>query len=327
MNREIMERLSEHYRLQRAQNAREEERRLREVCEKDGQLAQLIDERREMILGFCKSAVLNPKAEPPQEQMRRYNREIRERLRLGGFPEDYLEPVYRCQKCRDTGLMGEEERVQCDCARQILLSLADTVGTQEESFEHFDLNLFPETVPEGMEITQRAEMRIIRDLCEAYADRFPAQRPQDLLLYGNSGLGKSYLLCCIARRLSEKGNSVQLVSAYDVIRRMRDAFFGREDDTAELYQADLLLIDDLGMEPMMENITLEQLFHLISVRRSRRLPMVISTNLTMKELKARYSERIASRLLDSTLCRVVPLKGEDVRLARQRAKSVEEADR
>ena len=111
---------------------------------------------------------------------------------------------------------------------------------------------------------------------------------------------------------------VRLVSAYDVIRRMRDAFFGRADEPEDFYQADLLLIDDLGMEPMMENITLEQLFHLINVRRSRRLPMVISTNLTMKDLKARYSERIASRLLDSGLCRVIQIRGADIRLARQR---------
>ena len=319
MNREIMERLSENYRLQREKNAREEERRQEEVCAKDGQLAELITARRRMILDFCRSAVRDPGAEPPEETMRRYNREIRERLRLNGFPEDYLEPVYRCPKCRDTGLMGDEERVQCDCARQMILNLADTVGTQEESFEAFDLNVFPENVPEGMEITQREEMRRIRDLAEAYADQFPAQQPRDLLLYGSSGLGKSYLLCCIARRLSERGMDVLLVSAYDVVRRMRDAFFGREDDTGEFYQADLLLIDDLGMEPMLENITLEQLFHLISVRRSRRLPVVISTNLTMKELKARYSERIASRLLDSGLCRVVPIKGEDVRLIRQRS--------
>ena len=67
----------------------------------------------------------------------------------------------------------------------------------------------------------------------------------------------------------------------------------------------------------MENITLEQLFQLMNVRRSRRLAMVFSTNLTMRELKARYTERIASRLLDSGLCRVVPLKGADVRLTKQ----------
>lgn len=318
MNREIMERLSEHYRLQRERNAREEERRLQEVCAKDAKLSELISARHRMILDFCKSAVRHPGEELPEETMRRYNREIREGLKLNGFPETYLEPVYRCPKCRDTGLMGDEVRVQCDCARQFILSLADTVGTQEESFEAFDPGVFPETVPEGMTITQREQMKRIRDVCEQYADQFPAQQPKDLLLYGNSGLGKSYLLCCIARRLSERGMDVQLVSAYDVIRRMRDAFFGRADEPEDFYQTDLLLIDDLGMEPMMENITLEQLFHLINVRRSRRLPMVISTNLTMKDLKARYSERIASRLLDSGLCRVIQIRGADIRLTRQR---------
>ena len=318
MNREIMERLTESYRRQRESDAREEARRLAEVCSKDEGLSRLIAERRRMILDFCRTAIMNPGLESPQERMRALNLEIAGRLTQNGFPRDYLEPVYACAKCRDTGFKGEEERVWCDCARQKLQTMEDTVGTREESFEAFDLNVFPETIPDGLPITQREQMSRIRDVCERYADAFPQQRPADLLLYGGSGLGKSYLLCCIARRIQENGWNTRLISSYDVIRIMRDAFFGRGDETDELFRADLLLIDDLGMEPMLENVTLEQLFHLINVRRSRRLPIVISTNLTMKELKARYSERIASRLLDAALCRVIPLKGQDIRLLNSR---------
>ena len=127
------------------------------------------------------------------------------------------------------------------------------------------------------------------------------------------GLGKSFLLSCIARRLWARGYEAALYSAYDVIRLMRDAYFGREDETEPLYAADVLLIDDLGMEPMMENITLEQLFQLVNVRRSRNLAMVFSTNLNTEEIKARYTERLASRLFDRSLCRMIRLAGEDVR--------------
>ncbi len=318
MNREIMDRLMEEYRLQREENAREEERRREEVRRKDAELARLIDERHGMILSFCRDAIRNPKHASPAETMRDYNRRIRERLTADGFPENYLEPVCRCEKCHDTGMMGDEERTWCDCLRERLLQMADTVGTQEESFEAFDLNVFPETVPEGMTVTQREEMRRVRQVCELYADGFPRQVPKDLVLYGKSGLGKSYLLCCIARRVRERGADARLVSSYDVIRLLRDAYFGREDETDGLFDADLLLIDDLGMEPLMENVTLEQLYHLINVRRSRGLAMVFSTNLTMQEIRGRYSERIASRLLDASLCRLIPVKGEDIRLIKGR---------
>lgn len=317
MRQETIDRLMEDYRLQRQKNAAEEARRKEEVAEKDPALGELIVRRHRMILDFCRSAILGPGAEDPAQRMREYNARIREKLLKNGFPADYLEPVYACPVCRDTGLAGEERRVWCACLIKKAAALENTVGTGQESFENFDETVFPETVPEGMEITQREEMRRVRGLCEKYADSFPFQQPQDLLLYGSSGLGKSYLLCCIAQRVREKGARAELISAYDAVRLLRDAFFGREDDTDRLYTADVLLLDDLGMEPMMENVTLEQLFHLINIRREKGLAMVISTNLGMSELKARYSERIASRLLDARLCRAVPIKGRDIRLLRQ----------
>ena len=320
MNQELYDRLMDSYRLTREQNAREEARRRDEAKKSDPELARLMDERHQMILTFGRAAIQKEPAEDLTERMREYNRQIRERLMLRGFPPDWLEPVYTCPKCRDTGLMGEEERFYCDCFRKKVLELTDTVGTGKESFEAFDETVFPQTAPEGMEITQREEMRRVRAMCEKYADQYPFQQPADLLLYGSSGLGKSYLMCCIARRLREKGADAELISSYDVIRLLRDAYFGRQDETDRLFNADVLLVDDLGMEPMMENVTLEQLFHLISVRRSRSLPMVFSTNLTMSELKKRYSERISSRLLDATLCRVIPLKGRDIRLIRRDAR-------
>ena len=209
--------------------------------------------------------------------------------------------------------MDEDGRRSCDCWRQRAFELMTTVGERDECFELFDISVFPETVPEGLTITQREEMLRIRDYCLKYADRYPNQQVPDLLLYGASGLGKSFLLHCIARRLQERGFQAELVSAYDVIRLMRDAYFGREDDTARLFEADVLLIDDLGMEPMMENITIEQLFQLINARRSQGRSMVFSTNLNTQELKNRYTERIYSRLLDKTKCTAILLSGQDIR--------------
>ena len=75
----------------------------------------------------------------------------------------------------------------------------------------------------------------------------------------------------------------------------------------------LLLIDDLGTEPLMENITVTQLFNLLNERQNAKRHTVISTNLSVLELKARYTERITSRLLDETSCKLVKFIGEDIR--------------
>ena len=313
MDRRIREALAEEYRLQREKNAAEEARRREEIRERAPQVWALMEKRQAMIERFCRLALTDADFTTPADELGRLNNDVRIALQAAGYPADYLEPVVRCPKCGDTGLTGGDERRECDCYRQRAFELSSTIGSAGESFEAFDERVFPETVPEGLPITQRAAMRRLRKFCEDYADAFPVQKPCDLLLYGKSGLGKTYLLHCIARRLQERGFRAELVSAYDVIRVMRDAYFGREDDTARLYEADLLLIDDLGMEPMMENITIEHLFQLVNTRRSRGLPMVFSTNLNTEEIKHRYNERLASRLFDRSLCQVVQLLGQDVR--------------
>ena len=313
MDKRIREQIAEEYKLQRAKNAAEEARRRDELREKAPQVWALMNQRQDMITRFCRLALTDADFTTPEDALTEATERIRTALREAGYPEDYLEPVCRCSKCRDTGVTDDAVRQECDCLRRRAFELSNTVGMQNESFEAFNENVFPETVPDGLAITQRKEMVLLRKHCEAYADRFPEQNPRDLLLYGPSGLGKSYLLHCIARRLQERGFQPELISSYDVIRLMRDAYFGRGDDTGRLYDADILLIDDLGMEPLMENVTIEQLFQLVNVRRSRGLAMVFSTNLKTEEIKARYTERLASRLLDRTLCQVIQLSGEDTR--------------
>ena len=310
MDSRIREALAAEYRRRREADEAEEARRREEIRARAPGVQAAIDRRLAMIEDFCRRAIADPSFRPQEDALRAASAQVQAALEAAGYPKDWLEPVCTCPVCRDTGRVDGRD---CECARRLAFELSDTVNAEEASFEAFDETVFPETVPEGLTITQRAAMRKLRRYCENYADTFPDQTPRDLLLYGESGLGKSYLLGCMARRLWARGCDAELVSAYDVIRVMRDAYFGREDDTGRLYDADILLIDDLGMEPMMENITIEQLFQLVNVRRSRGLAMVFSTNLNMEEIQRHYTERLASRLLDRSLCQVVRLAGEDVR--------------
>lgn len=314
MDSRIREALSAEYRRRREADEAEETRRREEIRARAPQVQSAIDSRQALVEEFCRRALSDPGFRPREEDLRAASARVRAALAEAGYPQDWLEPVCVCPLCQDSGRVDGRD---CECARQLAFELSNTVNAENACFEAFDETVFPETVPEGLTITQRAEMRRLRTYCEGYADTFPRQQPRDLLLYGASGLGKSYLLGCMARRLWSRGFEAELISAYDVIRIMRDAYFGREDDTERLYTADVLLIDDLGMEPMMENITIEQLFQLINVRRSRGLAMVFSTNLNMEEIKRRYTERLASRLFDRSLCQVVRLVGEDVRTRRR----------
>ena len=76
---------------------------------------------------------------------------------------------------------------------------------------------------------------------------------------------------------------------------------------------ELLLIDDLGTEPLMNNVTVTQLFNLLNERQMAGRHTVISTHLAMSELQERYTERISSRFLDATGCRRLVFIGADIR--------------
>ena len=155
-------------------------------------------------------------------------------------------------------------------------------------------------------------MDMLRHQCEQYAEKYPSAATMDLLLMGQSGLGKTYLMHAIAKRLLERGFNVMMISAYRFLD-VRAYFSGKQEEMDTLMDTDVLMIDDMGVEPLMENITIVQWFNLINERQLRDKGTVISTNLNVEELRRRYTERITSRLLDGKQCMLLQFLGDDVR--------------
>ena len=155
-----------------------------------------------------------------------------------------------------------------------------------------------------------------RRMCEQYADRFPGTDYYNILLTGAGGLGKTFLLNSIFERVTGRGGSAVRITAFRMFETMRQQHVGSDESYNgfnALIETPMLLIDDLGSEPMMRNITIEYLFTLLNERIAARRHTVVATNLTPPQLKERYGERVASRLLDRSLCRAVQLRGKDLR--------------
>ena len=253
------------------------------------------------------------------------NRQIAQKLTEGGFPSDYLQPVYTCAVCRDEGYVYDPSRQMCACMRRELNQrmLGELgLGGEGNTFESFDEGLFSEEVAEGDRLSQRQRALLARNTCLDYAESFPDTATPNLLLSGKSGLGKTFLLQAIAHRLVERDVMPVYTSAYHLLEVARKAYFENSSEKlAEMMNARVLLIDDLGTEPMLQNVTIEQLFNLINERQLNRRHTVISTNLTMAELKERYTERIASRLMDESSWRRLVFTGSDVRKKLKRSKA------
>ena len=309
---------------QRAANLMEEKRRRAEAEEKSPAVAELLAKRQRLFLGGMRGAFASPaKAKEislnMQQEMERINAELRAALAACGLPEDYLQPVYRCNACRDTGYVGEPVHEMCACLKRAVMNrlyqAEGLQGLERENFAAFDEFIFPDEPIEGRKNTQRGYINKIRIFCEEYADTFAAGEGKGLLLCGRSGLGKTFLMNCVAQRVLERGYSVVVISAYKLIESMRRYQFGEDgaEQVQDMLACDLLCIDDLGSEPMLRGVTVSSLYHIVNERRNANRSTVITTNLDSDLLYEKYDDRIAARLTDPSRMKVIPFVGMDVR--------------
>ena len=319
MDNQIVSGILAQYARQREENRREEDRRLREIEEKLPGVYQLVAQRHQMILSSVRSAFAAA-SEDPEARMRAFNRQIADGLRGGGYPEDYLAPVCRCALCGDTGFVYENAlQTPCRCLLDAYRkAVTGSVSQAEQTFAGFDESRFPDDPLPGTDVTQREYMIAVKQRCLLFAQNVPAGPIKTLLLHGGSGLGKTFLLNCVGNDALSRGVETLSVTAYDLLMDLKNAYFSRSADAAQGYfDVPLLLIDDLGMEPLMENVTVEQIYNLLNARLTKGLFTAVSTNLSRAELKQRYTERLSSRLLDPRTGLAIPFQGRDIRLIRE----------
>ena len=155
-----------------------------------------------------------------------------------------------------------------------------------------------------------------------YCEKFQEAKKEGLgfLIYGTPGNGKTFLSNCIANRLLNNMFPVICVSINRLLERIRETYskWGSEGEGTilkALSLADLLIIDDLGTEQDTE-WSKSRIYNIIDNRYRNKLPMIISTNKSIEQLKEMYHERTIDRLLE--LC--TPVKNENQSIRRGQAK-------
>jgi DNA replication protein DnaC len=236
-----------------------------------------------------------------------------ELLVANGFSVDYLNLRYRCAKCKDTGFIGVEK---CSCYKQKLVQLYYKNSDlnhilKDNNFDHFSMDYYstkksgdePESPRKNMEKILSKSINFIKNF---------SNTSENLLFYGNSGTGKTFLSHCIAKELLDKGCFVVYRTAEELIQNLRTVMFENDSTLEELLlDCELLIIDDLGTE-QINDFSKTELFNILNKRLLKQKKMLISTNYTLKELSKTYSERITSRLFGNfNLCKFY---GEDIRV-------------
>lgn len=238
-------------------------------------------------------------------------------LKNNGFSEDYLDDIFACSDCRDTGFKNGH---RCSCLKALISKYVGsnanlTEYMKNQTFENFDFSLFSDAVSVGASVSVLKIMRRACEICLDFAENFDKTKA-NLIISGNAGTGKTYLSSCIANRALLRGKTVYYTGAYKLFELMEGIKFGKETEDSALstakyiYNADLLIIDDLGTE-FITQFTGAVFFDIINSRLVSGKSTIISTNLDLQGITQLYSQRISSRIMGDF--KAITLMGEDLR--------------
>ena len=281
------------------------QQRVAEAYERAPELAEIEETRKQL---FCDVGARRIDAQAGVEGIRRLAGREAEILKRLELPEDALKLHYRCALCRDTGYVGDSPRKPCACRLRYAEEQKPGADINaRETFANFSESVYRDE-------TQRKRTCKAKALCERYAAALPKPETPNMLLMGMPGLGKSYLGNAIAYAAISRGVETQRLTAYRFVQDMLSDIRTHTSFAARYCTVPLLVLDDLGSEPDIPNVSTEWLFAVINERVLQRRATVCITNLTLKQLQARYGERVMSRLCDRNTTLALQLTGENLRV-------------
>lgn len=297
------------------------DKRIKEVNERIPELEE-ID--REIVSISVKQAKLliagnDTSIELLKEQLLDLSMKKIELLLENGYQRDYLMPQFECPQCKDTGFIDGEK---CKCFKQAVVDIIYSQSNvkniiKEENFDKFQFNYYSrDYVDASTKMTPYDNAIRVVDQCKSFINNFD-MKYENILLYGNTGLGKTFLINCIAKSLLESSHTVIYLTAFQIFDILAKETFSSSNQSSNpenqldyILDCDLLVIDDLGTE-LTNAFVNSRLYLLMNERHFRKKSTIMSTNFSLDYLSTNYSERIYSRLLSDY--KILKLVGDDIR--------------
>lgn len=238
-----------------------------------------------------------------------------------GFSQDYLDLQYLCPYCKDTGYIGSKI---CKCMQQKLINKAYSESNLKdiliyENFKNFDLSFYSSDIEDGESISAKENIYSVIKICHNFVEKFDYEF-SNIIFYGKSGRGKTFLCHCIAKEMLDRGKIVLYTTAFELFKMVEKERFtnNKDEETDEylstIFNVDLLIIDDLGTE-VSTIVTSSEFYNIINLRLINKKPTIISTNLAPSNWITMYSDRVVSRIHGNyTLLKVI---GTDIRLEKK----------
>ena len=310
------------YESKQLHNVREQEKRRSAAYARIPELQELhrtvaslsVQQARKLLLGE-ENALAQLK-----EEIAFLSKREKDLLQEKGFPINYLELTYECSDCKDTGYIGNQK---CHCFNKAIVDMLYTQSNlknvlAKENFNTFSLAYYsdnhidPKTGTSSLANIKKA-YGVAKEFVETFGNEF-----RNLFIYGDTGVGKTFLSNCIAKELMEKSYSVLYLSSFELFDILAKSRFDKDDTAGQMndyiFTCDLLIIDDLGTE-LANSFTVSQLFLCLNERLLSQKSTIISTNLSLESLVDIYSERTFSRITSNYT--ILKLTGDDIRIKKK----------
>ncbi len=220
-----------------------------------------------------------------------------EYLKANNISENYDKPRYDCNMCNDTAYYKED---YCICFKQ---KLSKRLFYMHQNMDTPNVHLLNYSTDFFTDEKQKTEMDKILDNTKLFVEDLLRGTDKNLILFGDNGLGKTYLLSSLANSLIDLGKIIVYQSAPVLLEKIKRLSFTNDSDSLiELIEnCDLLIIDDLGKDYITE-YTKSTLFNIINIRYNSKKPIAISTNLDLRvgEIEEAYGSAIQSRLVEKS---------------------------
>ena len=298
-----------------ASRTKELHKRAPELLEIDHSIAELsVDSARRLFDGEA-DAIDNLKKQIAALRLRKA-----QIIKTLGYPANYLDAVYTCPDCKDTGYIDGK---RCHCFTQQALNVIYAQSNikeilNNENFDNFTFDYYSNIeINPATGLSSLETARMAYNICQDFINDFDTTF-SNLYFYGDTGTGKTFLSNCIARELLNKGHSVIYFTAFQLFDILSKGIFDKDNKAIDAHQnifdCDLLIIDDLGTE-LANSFTTSQFFLCINERILRKKSTIISTNLNMAQIADIYSERVLSRISSSYT--VIKMFGDDIRMKKR----------
>ena len=281
---------------EKRQFAEEKARQNLMLAYKDEKFKNLYNHKRELEIEFARKQAYGEPVDT--KELNEINHQIEFCLKELNLNGTDIRPNYECKECSDTGYV---EGHLCVCLKKEINKELFALSGFTHKLATFEDNISPNPAFELME-----------KWCEVKNEK------TNILICGHTGTGKTFLTECIANRLIEKNRIVLFTTTFNLNNAMLNyhiSFDANRDEIIKPYlESEVLIIDDLGSEPMLKNVTQEYLYLIVNERMLAKRPTIITTNLMPKDILDTYGERLFSRLSNKRVSIMINLEGDDLRL-------------